>query len=167
MVFRGPARRRIATTSVALFILIVGIFFSIPAKAQVTGATLSGTITDPSGSVIAGAEVSIKNTGTGIVRTVTTDSAGLFSVPNLDPGTYEVAISSPGFNKAVQSNLTLSVGQQQTLNIALKVGEATQTVTVEESAPTVELTSATLSAQGDAEHVRELPLNGRDWTKSG
>jgi hypothetical protein len=165
MVFRGPARRSIALAPVALFILIVGIFFSIPAKAQVTGATLSGTITDPSGSVIAGAEVSIKNTGTGIVRTVTTDSAGLFSVPNLDPGTYEVAISSPGFNKAVQSNLTLSVGQQQTLNIALKVGEATQTVTVNESAPSVELTSATLSAQVDATTVRELPLNGRDWTQ--
>jgi hypothetical protein len=165
MVFRGPARRSIALAPVALFILIVGIFFSIPAKAQVTGATLSGTITDPSGSVIAGADVSIKNTGTGIVRSVTTDSAGLFSVPNLDPGTYEVTISSPGFNKAVQSNLTLSVGQQQTLNIALKVGEATQTVTVNESAPSVELTSATLSAQVDATTVRELPLNGRDWTQ--
>src|SRR3984957_8559957 len=165
MVFRGPARRSIALAPVALLILIVGILYSIPAKAQVTGATLSGTITDPSGSVIAGAEVTIKNTGTGIVRTVTTDSAGLFSAPNLDPASYEVTVSATGFSNAVQSNLTLSVGQQQTLNIAMKVGESTQSVTVDVSAPTVELTSATLSAQVDATTVRELPLNGRDWTQ--
>ena len=74
-------------------------------------------------------------------------------------------VSAAGFSKAVQSNLTLSVGQQQTLNIGPKGGESSQTVTVEESAPTVELTSATLSAQVDATTVRELPLNGRDWTQ--
>src|ERR1700693_4101595 len=165
MVSRGFSKSKIATVLTAFFILVGCIFSSIPAKAQVTGATLSGTVTDPSGSVIAGAEVAIKNLGTGIVRTLTTDSAGLFSAPNLDPASYEVTISAAGFSKTVQSNLTLSVGQQQTLNIALKVGEATQTVTVEESAPTVELTSATLSAQVDANTVRELPLNGRDWTQ--
>jgi hypothetical protein len=163
----GSAKGNIAARLISFFILtiIIGIFSSVPAKAQVTGATLSGTVTDPSGSSIAGADVAIKNLGTGIVHSVTTDSAGLFSVPNLDPASYEVTISAAGFSKAVQSNLTLSVGQQQTLNIALKVGEANQTVTVEESAPTVELTSATLSAQVDATTVRELPLNGRDWTQ--
>ncbi len=162
---RGFAKSKIATVLTSFLILIGCILSSIPAKAQVTGATLSGTVTDPSGSVIAGAQVDIKNLGTGIVRTVTTDSAGLYSAPNLDPGTYEVTSSAAGFSKAVQSNLTLSVGQQQTLNLSLKVGEASQTVTVEEAAPTVELTSATLSAQVNATTVRELPLNGRDWTQ--
>ena len=165
MVSRGFAMRNIATALTSLFVLIGCIFSSVPAKSQVTGATLSGTVTDPSGSVIAGAEVAIKNLGTGIVRSVTTDSAGLYSAPNLIPGTYEVTVSATGFSKAVESNLTLSVGQQQTLNLAMKVGEATQSVTVQESAPTVELTSATLSAQVDANTVRELPLNGRDWTQ--
>ncbi|HET6142811.1 MAG TPA: carboxypeptidase-like regulatory domain-containing protein, partial [Candidatus Acidoferrales bacterium] len=163
----GSVKGNFAARLIPFFILtiIIGVFSSVPANAQVTGATLSGTVTDPSGSSIAGADVAIKNLGTGIVHSVTTDSAGLFSVPNLDPASYEVTISAPGFSKSVQSNLTLSVGQQQTLNIALKVGEANQTVTVEESAPTVELTSATLSAQVDATTVRELPLNGRDWTQ--
>jgi hypothetical protein len=165
MVSRGFAKSNIAIVLASFFVLIICIFSSNPANAQVTGATLSGTVTDPSGSVIAGAQVDIKNVGTGIVRSVTTDAAGLFSAPNLDPATYEVSISAAGFSKSVQSNLTLSVGQQQTLNIALKVGESSQTVTVEESAPTVELTSATLSAQVDATTVRELPLNGRDWTQ--
>jgi hypothetical protein len=149
----------------AFLTLVFCLFTSSPAHAQVTGATLSGTVTDPSGSVIAGAEVAIKNLGTGIVRTLATDSAGLYSAPNLIPGTYEVAVTAPGFSRTVQSNLTLSVGQEQSLNLAMKVGESTQTVTVEESAPTVELTSATLSAQVNATTVRELPLNGRDWTQ--
>jgi hypothetical protein len=165
MVCRGFAKSNIASVLTVFFVLIGCLFSSIPAKAQVTGATLSGTVVDPSGSVIAGAEVAIKNLGTGIVRTVTTDFAGLYSAPNLIPGSYEVTVSATGFSKAIESNLTLSVGQQQTLNLTMKVGEATQSVTVEESAPTVELTSATLSAQVDANTVRELPLNGRDWTQ--
>jgi hypothetical protein len=149
----------------AVFLAFICTFNSSSVRAQVTGATLSGTVTDPSGSIIAGADVAIKNLGTGIVRSVTTDSAGLYSAPNLIPGDYEVSVSAAGFSKAVQSNLTLSVGQQQSLNISLKVGSSTQTVTVEEAAPTVELTSATLSAQVNATTVRELPLNGRDWTQ--
>jgi len=149
----------------AAFLMLVCTFNCSSVRAQVTGATLSGTVTDPSGSIIVGADVEIKNQGTGIVRSVTTDSAGLYSAPNLIPGEYEVSVTAAGFSKAMQSNLTLSVGQQQSLNIALKVGASTQTVTVEEAAPTVELTSATLSAQVNATTVRELPLNGRDWTQ--
>jgi hypothetical protein len=157
--------RMFGASFVAILTILLCTFASTPATAQVTGATLSGTVTDPSGAVVAGAQVEIKNTGTGIVRTVTTDSAGLYSAPNLIPGVYEVKISAAGFSTTVQSNLTLSVGQQQSLNLALKLGEASQTVTVQESAPSVELTSATLSAQVNATTVRELPLNGRDWTQ--
>ena len=165
MVCRGFARKHLAIILAAFALLGVCSFGSTPASAQVTGATLSGTVTDPSGSAIVGAEVAIQNTGTGIVRTATTDSVGLYSAPNLIPGTYEVKISAPGFSTSVQSNLTLSVGQQQTLNISMKVGEATQNVTVEESAPTVELSSAALASEVNATTVRELPLNGRDWTQ--
>jgi len=165
MVCRVFAKGNLAAAIAIFLMLLSSIFTSVPANAQVTGATLTGTVSDPSGSIIAGAEVNIRNLGTGIVRTVTTDSAGLYSAPNLIPGNYEVAVTSTGFSKAVESNLTLSVGQQQTFNVTMKVGESTQTVTVQESAPTVELTSATLSAQVNATTVRELPLNGRDWTQ--
>ncbi len=165
MICRGCSISKLVFGLATIFALLILTVTSSPVHAQVTGATLAGTVTDPSGSIIAGAEVAIKDLGTGIVRTVTTDSAGLYSAPNLPAGLYEVAVTAAGFSKAVQSNLTLSVGQQQSLNIALKVGESTQTVTVSESAPTVELTSATLSAQVNATTVRELPLNGRDWTQ--
>jgi hypothetical protein len=132
--------------------------------AQVTGATLSGTVSDPSGGVVAGAQVIIRNNATADTREVTTDSAGLFNAPNLNPGTYEVKISAAGFATSVQSGLTLAVGQQQQLNIALKVGDTTTTVQVTEAAPQIDLTSSALSGQVQSETVRELPLNGRDWT---
>ncbi len=137
---------------------------SVPVHAQVTGATLSGTVTDASGAVIAGAEVSVRNTATGIAKDTTTDSAGFYTVPNLIPGPYEVKISAKGFTTAVQSNLTLAVGAQQSLNIPMKVGETSQTVQVTEVAPQIELTSSSLMGQVESQTVLELPLNGRDWT---
>jgi hypothetical protein len=144
--------------------LLFSLTASVVVQAQVTGATLSGTVTDPSGAVVAGAQVSIKNTSTGITRDVTSDSSGFYTAPNLPPADYEVRVSAKGFSTAVQSNLTLAVGAQQQLNFSLKVGETSQTVQVTESAPQVELTSSTLMGQVESKTVLELPLNGRDWT---
>jgi outer membrane receptor protein involved in Fe transport len=137
--------------------------FAVQGYAQVVGATLSGTITDPSGGVIPNAQVSVRNTATGVAREVTTDAAGLYLVPNLLPGNYEVSVMSPGFSTARQSNVILEVGAQQQLNISMKVGETSQTVEVTEAAPLVQLTSSTLSGEVESTTVRELPLNGRDW----
>jgi hypothetical protein len=148
----------------AILALLFSVFGSTPANAQAVGATLSGTVTDPSGGAIAGAAITIKNTGTGIERSLTSDSAGFYSAPNLLPGTYLVTTTSTGFSTS-QASITLSVGQQQQLNLAMKVGENTENVTVSESAPAVELSSATLSSEVNSTTVRELPLNGRDWTQ--
>src|SRR6267154_1256700 len=137
---------------------------SLPLHAQVTGATISGTITDASGGVIVGAEISLRNTATGINRNTTTDSVGFYTVPNLNPGPYEAKVTARGFTTALQSNLTLAVGAQQSLNIPMKVGETSQTVQVTEAAPQIELTSSTISDQIESQTVLELPLNGRDWT---
>jgi hypothetical protein len=164
MFSRSLSQKFACSLAIALA-LVLTLFVSIRVNAQAVGATLSGTVTDPSGGVIVGAQISIKNIGTGVTRTLTSDSAGFYSAPNLLPGSYEVSVTAPGFSTSVQSNITLSVGAQQLLNIGMKVGEASQTVQVTESAPTVELTSATISAQVNAATVRELPLNGRDWTQ--
>ncbi len=144
-------------------ILAVTILFAGQANAQVSGATLSGTVTDPSGAAIAGAKVAITNTATGITRDVTTDAAGLYAAPNLLPGPYEVTVGASGFSTTKQPGITLTVGAQQTLNVSLKIGEASQTVLVTEAAPQVQLGSSTISAQVQGAEVRELPLNGRDW----
>ncbi|PWU02528.1 MAG: hypothetical protein C5B51_20525 [Terriglobia bacterium] len=112
---------------------------------------------------MAGAQVTITNAATGVSRSLVTDSAGFYSAPNLLPGSYSVIFSAPGFSTAKESDLTLTVGAQQVLNIALKVGEATQTVQVEGAAPQVQLGSSIISAEVQSATVRELPLNGRDW----
>jgi Carboxypeptidase regulatory-like domain/TonB-dependent Receptor Plug Domain/TonB dependent receptor len=139
------------------------IFASIPVRAQVTGATLSGTVTDSSGAVIAGAQLSIKDTANGISKDATTDSAGFYTVPNLPAGPYEVKVTAAGFNTAI-SSITLAVGAQQTLSFPMKVGETSQTVQVTEAAPQIDLTSSTLTGQVQSQTVEDLPLNGRDWT---
>src|SRR5712671_5714031 len=154
------------TASLVLFACVLGLCLvvSVPVHAQVTGATLSGTVTDASGAVIAGAEVSVRNTATGISKDTTTDSAGFYTVPNLPAGVYEVRVTAEGFSTAVQSNLTLAVGAQQQLNFALKIGTTSETVQVTAAAPQIELTSSTLTGQVESQTVLDLPLNGRDWT---
>ena len=143
--------------------LLIGLFSAGSANAQVTGATLSGTITDPSGAAVAGAQISIKNTATGNTTDDTSDSNGFYSAPNLVPAPYEVRVTAAGFSTTV-STVTLSVGAQQTLNVGMKVGQTSQTVEVTAAAPQIDLSSSALTGQVEAETVRELPLNGRDWT---
>ena len=145
-------------------VMAFGVVVPIRVLAQVTGATLSGAVTDPSGAVIPNAQVSIKNTATGVVTNGTTNSAGLYTVPNLLPGPYEVTTSAAGFGAEVRSGITLTVGQQQLLNVALRLGKASQTISVTSAAPDIQLSTSSISAEVDSTTVRELPLNGRDWT---
>src|SRR5579863_8665459 len=151
----------------ALTFLFLALGMSLPplAQAQVAGATISGTVTDASGSVVAGAQIVIRDTATGISRTVTTDTSGFYTAPNLQPGNYEVTSTATGFATEVQSGIRLDVGAQQVLNVKLKVGQVSETVQVTGEAPTVQLESSSISSTIESTTVRELPLNGRDWTQ--
>src|ERR1035438_3872472 len=115
------------TTSMAIA-LCLNLFLAAPAAALVSGATLSGLITDPSGAGIPNAEVAIKNVETGGVRTVPTNGDGFYSAPNLLPGKYEVTITARGFDKVVQKGLTLTSARRQPLNFTVKDGQVSQTV---------------------------------------
>src|SRR5580692_5913355 len=151
---------------VALLISILGLCVvnSRPLRAQVAGGTLSGTITDPSGAAVANAQVVIKNSATGVARSVTTNTDGYYSAANLLPGEYEVAVSATGFNTEIKKGITINVGSQPVFNLALQIGTVSNSVEVSTEAPTVQLTSSDISATVSATTVRELPLNGRDWT---
>ena len=149
---------------VAPALLIISLLISSPGYAQVAGATLSGTVTDPSGAGIPNAHLSIKNTATGVTTDVTTDSAGFYTVPNLTPSTYEVTTTAQGFTTQLATGITLTVGAQQTLNIPMQVGQVTQQVQVTGEAAAVQLATSAVSAEVNSTTVRELPLNGRDWT---
>ena len=133
-------------------------------QAQVSGATLSGTVTDPSGSAVPGAQIAIKNIATGVTVNITANSDGFYNVPNLQPGTYELTTTATGFSTNVQKGITLTVGAQQSLNVTMQVGQVSQTVEVTGEAPAVELTSSAISGVVNSTTVVELPLNGRDWT---
>jgi hypothetical protein len=150
---------------VVAFVTLLGTTIGSPSSsAQVAGATLSGTVRDPSGGLIPNAQVSIMNVATALTRTVSTDSDGFYSAPNLLPGDYEVTTTAAGFATRVQTGLTLTVGAQQVLNYTLQVGQLSEKVQVTGEAPAVQLASSTISNTVDSTTVRELPLNGRDWT---
>src|SRR5579863_5967151 len=104
-----------------IFLMLIAVAVSLltvpPAWSQVAGATLSGTVTDESGAVVVNAKVSVKNTETGETRDVTSDSAGLYSVPNLLPGNYEISVSAQGFSTQLQKGILLAVGTTRLLNI--------------------------------------------------
>src|SRR6202166_3094643 len=153
-------RDRLAYTMLALAVL-----FSSPVHAQVSGATLTGTVMDQSGAVIANAKLSITNKATDVTREVTTDTSGLYSAPNLQPGIYDITVEAPGFSTSVQTGLTLTVGATQALNISLQIGKKVEHSDVSGITPDVQLTTSEMSAEVDSTTVRELPLNGRDWTQ--
>src|SRR5207253_1520695 len=144
---------------------MLAICFSAPARAQVAGGTLSGTISDPSGRLVPQALISIQNIATGITTTVTTNSDGYYTAANLHLGEYQVTVSAKGFATEVRKGISLSVGAQQVIDLTLQVESAAHTVVeVTTEAPAVQLASSDISAVVNATTVRELPLNGRSWT---
>jgi hypothetical protein len=150
---------------VAYAMLALAVVFSSPVHSQVSGATLTGTVMDASAAVIANAKVSIRDAATDVTRDVTTDSSGVYSAPNLQPGIYDVTVVAPGFSTSVQTGLTLTVGATQALNISLQIGRQVERSDVSGITPDVQLSSSGMSAEVDSTTVRELPLNGRDWTQ--
>lgn len=149
-----------------LFVVIVLFVCALgePLKGQVVGATLSGTVSDPSGAAIPGATVSCKELATGVARDVATDAAGFYTVPNLAPGGYTVTVTAQGFSTAVQSGLTLTVGESRELNVAMTVGQVAQRVEVNSQAAQVETASSEISSVVAPSTIVNLPLNGRSWT---
>jgi len=141
------------------------VWFSVSnLSAQGTGVIL-GTVTDSSGAVLPGADVQIKNVGTGQAFDVITNEAGRYQVPALVIGAYEVSAALPGFSKAVRSGITLTVGAELVVNLQLTVGQLTENVTVEGQASQVQTESTALSVLVESKQIRELPLNGRNYTQ--
>src|ERR1700674_3666820 len=145
-------------------VLMLAVFVSFPVFAQVTGGTLSGTVSDPSGASIPGAQLTIKNVATGVERTLATNDHGFYTAVNFLAGSYQVTISANDFDTEIKSGITMYVGGQQTFDVVLHVGTVANRVEVSAEVPAVQLSSSDISAVVDATTVRELPLNGRSWT---
>jgi hypothetical protein len=146
--------------------LAFSLFLLVPVSmfAQVQTATILGAVKDSTGAVIGGASVTVTNTDTTLSRTVITEADGSYNVPALPPGNYEVKVTKDGFQTSDRKGLVLEVAQNASIDITLEVGSTSQTVTVTEAAPLVDVTSSSVGGTVNEERVADLPLNGRNWT---
>jgi hypothetical protein len=143
-----------------LFLLLIG---ALPIMSQTPTATITGIVKDPSGSIIADAKVAVRNVNTNIVHNVLTGRSGEYTVPLLPVGQYEVTVEAVGFQKQVQSGITLQVDQVARLDFNLSVGQATQILEVTSQAPITQTDSSEVGQVVDNRKVVEMPLNGRQF----
>src|SRR6266850_26549 len=157
-------KRRMAVRA-SILLLTMAILWLAPVRAQEAGGTIVGSVSDPSGAAVASANMTIRNVATGVERATPTNTDGLYVVPNLVPGNYEIKVDATGFASTVVSNIVLTVGERREVNVTLKIGQASDTVTVESSEISdIQLASSSVGNVVDSHTVVELPLNGRDWT---
>src|SRR5271156_4750110 len=146
------------------------VMFVLLSTAMLVGQTFRGTIlgsvTDPSGAVIAGATVKLRNVATGLERTTTTSADGSYSVPELPIGTYSVTVTQTGFQTFVTTGVAVDIAIERRVDAVLKTGQVSTRVEVSaEDLPMVETTSNVLGGVITAETVENMPVNGRDYTK--
>ena len=154
--------RRFTTVASLLFLAIFTLSTALHAQLS-TRATITGTVTDATGAVVAGASVTITDVDTKVAIKTTTNVDGVFVAPGLTVDTYTVAISKTGFKSYAVTGIELHPAQTATVNGVLAVGAATQTVTVEATAAQVQTSTPEVSASIDAEQVSSLPMNGRNY----
>lgn len=148
--------RRVA--ALAAVMMLAGVL----AWAQSDNASISGIVRDPSGAVVANAKVIVKNEATGFERVATTNESGLYNVPNLPPGYYEVRVEAPGFKTFVKTRNKLDAAVPIQVNADLQVGQLTESVTVEASVAVLNTESATVGKTVEQTQIQNLALNGRN-----
>ncbi len=132
------------------------------ASGQTTAAQITGRITDPSGAVIVGASVVATNADTGATRETTSNEAGSYAVPLLEPGLYTLTVKQTGFRPIQHGGLTLHVNQTARIDIVMELGGLTETLSVTADVPLLQVAESSLKAIIDNRKIIELPLNGRN-----
>ena len=144
---------------------IITLAFAGWARAQTTSGLITGTITDSTGAVIPGAQILLSSQATGVQRSSVTDANGYYSVPELQPGVYDVSVSKEGFANQKLANVHLEVNQSEALNFKMSVTASTQTVQVNADIQQINTTSATRAEVVSHTAIVELPLNGRQFNQ--
>ena len=148
---------RVLVSGLVLFLL-----FCLPAFSQVNLGRISGNVTDQTGGVLVGATVTITDQARGTIRSVVTDAAGAYAAPSLTPGQYTVKVEANGFSTSERRDVEVTVGGDTRVDVELKPGAQTQTVTVTEALPLINTTSATLGGVMENNEVNDLPVIGRN-----
>ena len=155
----------------ALFSIIFAIScllsFSAVSFAQEVTGSIAGAVRDANGAAVAGATVTISDPSKGnlVVRTLTTNEDGLFSVPNIAISTYTVTVEAANFKKSVSTDIKVDVGQRRSVDVTLTAGNISETVTVTADPVTVDLASPTSGTVINGDQVRELSINNRNFTQ--
>lgn len=141
-------------------LVLTGVQSSYAQSAQITGR-----VTDPSGAVVSGAEISVSNVETKLQKVSVTNEVGIYVVPFLTPGTYTMKVTQQGFKSITRPDTKLEVDQVARIDFTLEVGDTTESVTVSESAPLIQSESGSIGQVVGHKKVVDLPLNGRDFTQ--
>src|SRR5215472_8243175 len=149
-----------------LLLALLALGFNETVLGQST-STLKGAVTDASDRAVAAAKVVVRNVGTGVETTTTTDAAGAYQVPALLPGVYQLTVSAANFQTFVIKNLELAVASTVEQNVPLKVGSVEQQVVITSEAPLVDTSTVAVGQVINQKTVQEIPLNGRHFVDLG
>jgi hypothetical protein len=150
----------------ARIVLVLVLLSAVCLSAQTFRGTILGTITDPSGAVVAGATVTVKNVGTGLERTMQTSADGSYALPELPIGTYTVTVTLAGFQTFEATGVTVDVSSERRVNATMKTGQVATKVEVSgDLLPQVETTSTEIGGTLTSDTIESLPVNGRDYQK--
>src|SRR5262245_50135803 len=158
-----PRRRRTKVKRALAGLILILTLLPRSAAAQAVTGTILGAITDASGAVMPGATVTLTNTGTGLVRVVTTDNNGEYPVPSLPTGKYAVKAELSGFKTVTAPDVDLGVDQHVRINMRLEIGTVQESVTVTGQSPLVQTSTSELGTTVEEEEIKTLPLNGRNF----
>ena len=147
---------RIASCS--FFLLLCVVSFAGLGSAQIGNASLGGTVTDPSGAALPGSELTLTNAATGFSAKFTSDDRGEYSFRNLTPGTYDLTVTKSGFQSSIQKGIVVTINQSVRVDVPLKVGAQTETISVEGTNSPINFDNGTLQGGADPETVKDLPL---------
>jgi len=150
----------------SLTILAIVTLFASAAQAQnaISTGSISGQVTDTSGALVLGATVTAENVAAGIKLNTKTNGAGFYTLPSLPVGAYNIAVSQAGFKTTNINDVVVQVGQNTSENVALQVGDLTQSVTIAAEAPLLRATESTVSTVVNQNLIENLPLSGRRYT---
>jgi hypothetical protein len=154
-----PSCSRLTALALATCLLVPDV-----ASTQTTGATLRGSVVDEQGAVLPGASVTIENVETGVPRALVTDSRGQYRAAALAPGLYRLRIELASFAVYVRDGLTLTIGQEATVDATLKLASVQESVTITAASPLVETTNSSIGTTISRSQLDALPLAGRNFT---
>ena len=151
--------KRSATAAIIVASLLVTIAVTSPiAKAQATGATISGTVRDATGATISEAHIEVTNTATNGILSVASNSSGEFRAPFLPPGLYNLAVTKPGFKQFIRVGLELRVAEVVDVPVVLEIGQVNESLSVRAESPLLAASEASHASVLDRTRISELPV---------